>query len=282
MSLCKVVALASSPRRKKHYGRSSGLLLEPNTAFTRISKGIDAAFYPTPSVTATQYLRANNIHIIALPAHTSHRTETLDNSIFLRFKTYLSDVLNDCSLVTAAEVRNEIYTLCELLHATYKKAVTYNNIVNGFKGCGVWCSIRKTAISDVMCLRDIRNREGYESRKAAFVAFRDLVASYASTANCLRSDGPILDSGTLYTRAGALLTTYDVLESLRKREESRVLEQEQRNALQAEAASRRAAREQEAADRVRLRNEAQRAQHNHTTWHAQRAVREVTRLESRG
>ena len=92
----------------------------------------------------------------------------------------------------------------------------------------------------------------------------------------------MLDSGTLNTRVGALLTTDDVLETLRKREEARALEQEQRNARQAEAASRRAVREQEAADRVRLRNDAQRAQHNHTTWLAQRAVREVTRLESRG
>ena len=134
----------------------------------------------------------------------------------------------------------------------------------------------------MICLGDITNREGYESREAAFAAFKDLVASYASTRNLLRSDGPMLDSGTLNTRAGALLTTDDVVETLRKREEARALEREQRNARQAEAASRRAAREQEAADHVRLRNDAHRAQHNHTAWLAQRAVREVTRLKSRG
>ena len=190
--------------------------------------------------------------------------------------------MNERSLASAAEVRNDIYTLCELLHAAYTKAVTYTNIMNGFKGCGVWCSIRKTAIPHMICLRDIKNREGYKSREAAFASFKDLVASYASTRKLLRSDGPMLDSGTLNTRAAALLTTGDVLETLRKREDVRVLEQEQRNARQAEAASQRAAREQGAADRVRLRNDARRAQHNHKTWLAQRAVREVTRLESRG
>ena len=101
------------------------------------------------------------------------------------------------------------------MHAAYRKSVTYTNIVNGFKGCGVWCAIRKTAIPDVICLGDITNRGGYELREAAFAAFKDLVASYASTRNSLRSDGPMLDSGTLNTRAGALLTTDDVLETLR-------------------------------------------------------------------
>ena len=224
---------------------------------------------------ALQYLRDNNIHVIALPAHTSHRTQTLDYSVFSPFKTYLRNAMNERSLASAAEVRNDIYTLCELLHAAYRKSVTYTNIMNGFKGCGVWCAIRKTAISDVICLGDTTNRDGYESREAAFAAFKDLVASYASTRNLLRSDGPMSDSGTLNTRAGALSTTDDVLETRRKREEARALEQEQRNALQAEVPSRRAAREQEAADRVRLRNDAQRAQHNHTTWLVQRAVREV-------
>ena len=95
--------------------------------------------------------------------------------------------MNELSLASAAEVRNDIYTLCELLHAAYRKAVTYTNIVNGFKGCGVWCSIRKTAIPDVICLGDITNREGYESREAAFASFKALVASYASTRNLLRS-----------------------------------------------------------------------------------------------
>ena len=106
---------------------------------------------------ALPYLRDNNNHVIALPAHTSHRTQTLDYSVFSPFKTYLRNAMNERSLASAAEVRNDIYTLCELLHSAYRKAVTYTNIVNGFKGCGVWCSIRKTAIPDVICLGDITN-----------------------------------------------------------------------------------------------------------------------------
>ena len=184
--------------------------------------------------------------------------------------------------VSAAEIRNAIYTLCELLHAAYRKSVTYTNIVNGFEGCGVWCAVRKNAIPEVIWLGDIANIEGYESRETAFSALKDLALSYASTRNLLRSDGPVLGTGTLNTRAGALLTTDDVLDTLREREKIKDLEQEQRVARQAESASRRAAWEVEAADRARLREDTSRAQHDHTIWLAQRAVRAVTRSESRG
>lgn len=146
----------------------------------------------------------------------------------------------------------------------------------------MWCAVRKTAIPDVFRLGDITNTEGYESRGSAFSAFKDLVVSYASTRNLLRSDGPVLETGTLNTRPGALLTTDGVLVILRRREETRALEQEQRNARQVEATSRRAAREEEAAERVHLREDARRAQHSHTEWLAQRFVREMTRSESRG
>ena len=83
---------------------------------------------------ALQYLRDNNIHVIALPAHTCDRTQTLDYSVVSPFKTYLRNAMNERSLGSAAEVRNDIYTLCELFHAAYRKSVTYTNIVNGFKG----------------------------------------------------------------------------------------------------------------------------------------------------
>ena len=114
------------------------------------------------------------------------------------------------------------------MHAAYRKSVTYTNIVNGFKGCGVWCAVRKNAIPEVICLGDITNIEGYESRETDFSACKDLVLSYASTRNLLRSDGPVLGTGTLNTRAGALLTTDEFLDTLREREKIRELEQEQR------------------------------------------------------
>ena len=57
---------------------------------------------------ALQYLRDNNIQVIALPAHTRRRTQTLDYSVFSPFKTYLWNTMNERSLGSAAEVRNDI------------------------------------------------------------------------------------------------------------------------------------------------------------------------------
>ena len=103
-----------------------------------------------------------------------------------------------------------------------------------------------------------------------------------SSRNLLRSGGPVLENGTLNTRAGALLTTDGVLEILRVREASREAEQEQRTARQAEAVSRRAAREEEAANHLRVTEDTRRAHINHTVWLRNRGTREVTRAQSRG
>ena len=77
--------------------------------------------------------------VVAFPAHTSHRTQGLDYSIFSPFNTYLRNALNDRVLTTAGAIRNDISTLCDLVHDAYKRALAYSNIVSGFSrvGCGV-------------------------------------------------------------------------------------------------------------------------------------------------
>ena len=64
----------------------------------------------------------------------------------------------------------------------------------------------------------------------------------------------------------SLLTTEGVLETLTVREENTAAEQERRTLFQAEAVSGRAACEEEAADRVRLREGTRRAQIYHAVW----------------
>ena len=54
------------------------------------------------SYKALSLLRENKIHVVALPAHTSHRTQTLDYSVFSPFKTYLRNAMNDRSLIATA------------------------------------------------------------------------------------------------------------------------------------------------------------------------------------
>ena len=91
----------------------------------------------------------------ALPAHSSHWTQVLDFSIFSPFKTKLRNALNAGILASTGLVRNDIYTLCELIHNAYKDCVTYSNIFNCFKACGVWFAVRHRAIPEVIKITDM-------------------------------------------------------------------------------------------------------------------------------
>ena len=56
------------------------------------------------SFKALQLSKKKNIVVIALLAHTRHRTQVLDYSIFSPFKTYLRNALNDRVLKTAGSI----------------------------------------------------------------------------------------------------------------------------------------------------------------------------------
>lgn len=73
------------------------------------------------SFKALQHLKNNNIVVIALPAHTSRRTQVFYYSIFSLFKRYLRNALSDRVVKSAGAIRNDVYTLCDLVHDAYKR-----------------------------------------------------------------------------------------------------------------------------------------------------------------
>ena len=234
------------------------------------------------SFQALELLKRNNIFVIALPAHTSHRTQVLDYSIFSPFKTYLRNALNERVLTTSGSVRNDIYTLCELVHDAYKRAWTYNNIVSGFLACGLWCPRRKRPLPEVIKLADITNIGEHPSRDAAFKAFAQLTESFKRSRNLLRSDGPVAENGTLNTKAGALLTSQDILDYLESRAKSRAIAAAEKVAREVAALQRRSERETEADERARARRDAEDARLFHVTWMSLRDSRARGLLNSRG
>lgn len=224
---------------------------------------------------ALQLLRDNGIVVIALPAHTSHRTQSLDYSVFSPFKAKLTNHLNNRTVYSAMHcARNDVYTLCELIHEAYKEAVTYKNIVNGFRACGVWCEQRKSANPDVIRESDITNVGSAPDRASAFASFKELVSSYRRSCRILRSDGAVAASGSLNTTGGALLTADEVLHALKERASQREQEAEQRAARAARAAEQRLQREREAAQRDQQREEERARLHAHVIWLAQRGSRQ--------
>ena len=147
-----------------------------------------------------------------------------------------------------------IYSQCELIHNVYNESVTYANIVNGFKACGVWCAVRRRAIPEVIKITDITNTDGHATRQEAFSSFVDLCTSYRTSRNLLRSDGPVMQNGTLNTKGGALLTRDDVLKELWEREVARAAAARARVEREAAAVNRRIQREREAEERIWARD----------------------------
>jgi len=94
-------------------------------------------------------LRQNNVIVVALLAHTSHRTQVLDYNVFSPYNSYFRNAPNRLVVAGGAEKRNDVYTLCEILNDAYNEAVTPKNIINGFRCFGLWCNVRKGVLIDV-------------------------------------------------------------------------------------------------------------------------------------
>ncbi|KAH9325368.1 hypothetical protein KI387_005546 [Taxus chinensis] len=90
------------------------------------------------------------IDLITLPAHTSHKLQPLDVSVFSPFKTYFRAerskwmAENKCADVK----RNDIV---ELASRALKKAQTPSNIIAGFKRTGIWPLNYDALLNDMAC-----------------------------------------------------------------------------------------------------------------------------------
>jgi cell division protein ZapA (FtsZ GTPase activity inhibitor) len=133
-----------------------------------------------------------------------------------------------------SELNNNLYTFCEFLSKAYFKSLTKSNIVSGFKRTGVWNDALRGPDSSVLKDADftantsnrasdsfslVESREGVEPIEH----YRALINHLSSRARYLLLDGVVHDSGTIAitTKAGATLTSVNVLECLRSKQEKR-------------------------------------------------------------
>lgn len=71
------------------------------------------------SFSAISHFHKNGVFVVALPAHSSQRTQLLDFSICSSFK----NSFNDRILGINKEQRNDIFTLCEMMHKLYSSSL---------------------------------------------------------------------------------------------------------------------------------------------------------------
>lgn len=89
------------------------------------------------SIEVIELARANNIHLLCLPAHTTHLLQPLDVGVFKSFKTYFSKA---CGKYLVAHPGRVVTNdkLASLIAEAYPNSFTMVNILSGFKKCGVF------------------------------------------------------------------------------------------------------------------------------------------------
>jgi DDE superfamily endonuclease len=87
---------------------------------------------------ALKTLRDAQVHVVALPAHTSHRTQQLDVSMFGSMKNAFHSLFARRTIATTQrEAINDIYTSYEMVRDAYYKGITFSDIIAGFCSTGI-------------------------------------------------------------------------------------------------------------------------------------------------
>lgn len=183
------------------------------------------------SMKAIRNFRDNGIVAVALPAHSSHKTQVLDVSYFFPFKEAVKSAFHTRALQTMSEryARNDIYTLAEIVRGAYHKTLTMENIISGFEATGVWKigGVDATVITESDFVTGAR--WDVEESQTPVLKFQELYDMFIKKVRDLLSDGTEYESGRLRvsTSGGATLTGKNVFNILQAQAESR---QEDKNA----------------------------------------------------
>ena len=91
-------------------------------------------------------MNENNIHVLALPAHTTHCLQPLDDVPFANFKGAWYEGVRQYVRSSGAKKLSKAEFFC-VFSPAWVKAITVNQVKAGFRNTGVWPVDRK-AISD--------------------------------------------------------------------------------------------------------------------------------------
>lgn len=84
-----------------------------------------------------EFCRANGIHVVTLPPHTSAKLQPLDVAVYKSLKNYYNAACHDWMASHPGQTIN-IYHVAELFGKAYVKSVNPQNIIHGFAKTGIW------------------------------------------------------------------------------------------------------------------------------------------------
>lgn len=82
----------------------------------------------------------------------------------------------------------EYFTLCEIAHNDFRKAVSQTNIINGFLACGLWYFRVDGVNYEALSESDFTNRKPKKTEREAYERYQDLVKDFMETRKVLKSD----------------------------------------------------------------------------------------------
>lgn len=90
------------------------------------------------SLPVLQFCERNNITLMALPSHTTHRLQPLDRAFFKPFKAFYDKECNNFMTAFQSERKITKFNFGRLFNRAWCKAATIDNAVNGFRSTGIY------------------------------------------------------------------------------------------------------------------------------------------------
>ena len=134
------------------------------TADKKVLLVLDGHSTHVKNLKAIELARKENVIMLCLPPHTTHKIQPLVRTLFKHLQTYYDQAAelwlrtHDGRVITT-------YQLCGLFNEAYSKAATMPTAINGFARCGIW-----------PCSRDVFAESEFH---ASFSNTRDQSTSFA-------------------------------------------------------------------------------------------------------
>ena len=110
------------------------------TADKKVLLVLDGHSTHVTNLKAIELARKENVIMLCLPPHTTHKIQRLDRTLFKPLQTYYDQAAERWLRTNVGRVITP-YQLCGLFNETYCKAATMSTAINGFARCGIWpCS----------------------------------------------------------------------------------------------------------------------------------------------
>ena len=109
------------------------------------------------SIEIIEMARESDVTIVKLPPHVTDKLQPLDVSCFGPLKRLWERVLNDHVSVWGTKEPMQRHVFCNLISEVWHKGLTPDNIVAGFKACGVYPLDRERYPTDRFDIRKLNN-----------------------------------------------------------------------------------------------------------------------------